>query len=112
MADIAAPFKLDGRTREGKAHKAADARRREIAEGLLADLRRVPSMRDQVWASNTAALVFLAEQAEARGEDSAELRRQVNQAFKPSARPAPAEPLKPTEDFAAEMLRLATPVST
>ena len=99
MADMAAPFKLDGRTREGKARKAADARRREIADGLLSDLRRVPSMRDRIWAGNTAALVFLAEQAEARGEDSAELRRQVNQAFKPSARPAPPAPAKQSTDI-------------
>ncbi|MDI3562459.1 hypothetical protein [Bradyrhizobium sp. Arg816] len=38
---------------------------------------RAPSMRDRIWAANTAALVFLAERAEARGEDSAELRRQT-----------------------------------
>ncbi|MEK9284727.1 MULTISPECIES: hypothetical protein [unclassified Bradyrhizobium] len=67
-------------------------------------------MRDRICATNTAALVFLAEQAEARGEDSAELRRQVNQAFRPSARPAPATPQKPSgDDFLAEMRALATP---
>ncbi|WGD55085.1 hypothetical protein QA641_15010 [Bradyrhizobium sp. CB1650] len=77
MAEMAELSRIDGRTKLAKRLKAADARRREIADGLLADLHRVPSMRDQIWAANTAALVLLAEQAEARGEDSAELRRQV-----------------------------------
>jgi hypothetical protein len=77
MTEVAT-LKIDGRTRLAKRLKADAERREEIAAGLLADLRRVPSMRDQIWASNVAALVLLAEQAEARGEDSAELRRQVN----------------------------------
>jgi hypothetical protein len=88
--------KLDGRTKEARQLKADARRRQKIAAGLLADLNRPVNTTDQVWAQHVAALVWRAEQMEAAGMDSTELRRLVNQSMRAGGqKPAPPKPQKP-----------------
>ncbi|MBR0934862.1 hypothetical protein [Bradyrhizobium jicamae] len=81
---------IDGRSKMGRALKAAERRRRAIATKLIGGLGRPPTEADEVWASNLASMVFRAEALESAGGDTIELRRLINQMLKPSAKPASA----------------------
>jgi len=96
MAEMAAESKIDGRTKLAKRLKADAARRQEIATGLLADLNRQVNTTDRIWAQNLAVLVWRAEELEAIGGDTTELRRLINQSMRAGGqKPAPPAPVKP-----------------
>ncbi|MCP3397820.1 MULTISPECIES: hypothetical protein [unclassified Bradyrhizobium] len=95
MAEIAALSKIDGRTKLARRLKADAAHRDEIATGLLTDLNRPANTTDRIWAQNLAVLVWRAEQIEAIGGDTTELRRLINQSMRAGGqKPAPPAPAK------------------
>jgi hypothetical protein len=74
---------------------------------LLTDLNRRANTTDKIWAQNLAVLVWRAEQIEAIGRDTTELRRLIDQSM--ACRRTEAGAGEACRSFHAEMLRLATP---
>jgi hypothetical protein len=98
-----------GRSRRRQLAMEAEAERRAIEAELLRDLNRPPTASDRIAIETISATTIRARRLRADGRSDAEERKLIAQLMRASGlKPQPITPPAP-EDFAAEMLRLATP---
>jgi hypothetical protein len=106
------PSRRRGWARMKQLAAEADAERQALAEEIIAGLGRPAGALDRIAIESIAAAAVRARQLRAQGRDDLEQQRLIAQLLRATGlRPDKAVPPK-QEDFASEMMRLATPSPT